>query len=96
MLVFGEAVKKMGNLTWGEIGRGLTTMAGSLAAVTVAMNLLPKGMVSKATGMVEVGAALLIIGEAVDVYKRQNLILQTVVLMSNPMKVMPEPIMTVS
>ena len=40
-------------------------MAGSLATVTVAMNLLPKGMMSKATGMVEVGAALLIIGEAV-------------------------------
>lgn len=65
MLVFGEAVEKMGNLSWGEIGRGLTTMAGSLAAVTVAMNLLPKGMMSKATGMVEVGVALLIIGEAV-------------------------------
>ena len=65
MLVFGEAVEKMGNLSWGEIGRGLTTMAGSLAAVTVAMKLLPKGMMSKATGMVEVGAALLIIGEAV-------------------------------
>ena len=65
MLVFGEAVEKMGNLSLGEIGRGLTTMAGSLAAVTVAMNLLPKGMMSKATGMVEVGAALLIIGEAV-------------------------------
>ena len=66
MLVFGEAVEKMGNLSWGEIGRGLTTMAGSLAAVTVAMNLLPNGMISKATGMVEVGAALLIIGEAVQ------------------------------
>lgn len=65
ILVFGEAVEKMGNLSWGEIGRGLTTMAGSLATVTVAMNLLPKGMMSKATGMVEVGAALLIIGEAV-------------------------------
>ena len=65
MLVFGEAVEKMGNLSWGEIGRGLTTMAGSLAAVTVAMNLLPNGMISKATGMVEIGAALLIIGEAV-------------------------------
>lgn len=65
MLVFGEAVEKMRNLSWGEIGRGLTTMAGSLAAVTVAMNLLPNGMISKATGMVEVGAALLIIGEAV-------------------------------
>ena len=66
MLVFGEAVEKMGNLSWGEIGRGLTTMAGSLAAVTVAMNLLPNGMISKATGMVEIGAALLIIGEAVE------------------------------
>lgn len=65
ILVFGEAVEKMGNLSWGEIGRGLTTMAGSLAAVTVATHLLPKGMMSKATGMVEVGAALLIIGEAV-------------------------------
>lgn len=65
MLVFGEAVEKMGNLSWGEIGRGLITMAGSLATVTVAMNLLPTGMMSKATGMVEVGAALLIIGEAV-------------------------------
>lgn len=65
MLVFAEAVEKMGDLSWGEIGRGLTTMAGSLAAVTVAMNLLPNGMISKATGMVEVGAALLIIGEAV-------------------------------
>lgn len=65
MLIFGEAVEKMGTLSWSEIGRGLTTMAGSLAAVTIAMNLLPKGMISKATGMVTMGAALLIIGEAV-------------------------------
>lgn len=65
MLIFGEAVEKMGNLSWEQIGRGLTTIAGSLAAVTIAMNLLPKGMVAKATSLVEVGAALLIIGEAV-------------------------------
>ena len=65
MLVFGEAVEKMGNLSWGEIGRGLTTMAGSLAAVTVAMNLLPNGMISNAAEIVEVGSALLIGGFAV-------------------------------
>lgn len=47
MLIFGEAVEKMGNLSWEQIGRGLTTIAGSLAAVTIAMNLLPKGMVAK-------------------------------------------------
>lgn len=65
MLIFGEAVEKMGNLSWEQIGKGLTTMAGSLTAVTLAMKLLPKGMVAKATGLMEVGAALVIIGEAV-------------------------------
>ncbi len=65
MLIFAEAVERMGTLSWEQIGKGLTTMAGSLTAVTVAMNLLPKGMVAKATGLVEVGAALVIIGEAV-------------------------------
>lgn len=65
MLIFAEAVERMGQLSWEEIGKGLATMAGALTAITIAMNLLPKGMVNKATGMVVMGAALLIIGEAV-------------------------------
>jgi hypothetical protein len=65
MLIFAEAVEHMGQLSWDEIGKGLITMAGALAAITLAMNFLPKGMINKATGMVVMGAALLIIGEAV-------------------------------
>lgn len=65
MLIFAEAVERMGQLSWEEIGKGLVTMAGALTAITIAINLLPKGMINKATGMVVMGAALLIIGEAV-------------------------------
>jgi len=66
MLIFAEAVERMGQLSWGEIARGLITMAGALTAITVAMNLMPKGMINKATGMVVMGAALLIIAEAMS------------------------------
>ena len=65
MLIFAEAVESMGQLSWEEIGKGLVTIAGALTAITIAMNLLPKGMINKATGMVVMGTALLIIGEAV-------------------------------
>ena len=65
ILIFAKAVEHMGQLSWGEIGKGLVTMAGALTAITIAMNLLPKGMINKATGMVVMGAALLIIGKAV-------------------------------
>ena len=66
MLIFASAVEKMGQLSWGEITRGLITMAGALTTITVAMNLMPKGMINKATGMVVMGAALLIIAEAMS------------------------------
>lgn len=64
MLIFASAVEKMGQLSWGEIARGLTTMAGALTAITISLNFMPKGMINKATGMVVLGAALLIIADA--------------------------------
>ncbi len=66
MLIFASAVEKMGQLSWEEITRGLITMAGALTTITVAINLIPKGMINKATGMVVMGAALLIIAEAMS------------------------------
>ncbi len=66
MLVFESAIEKMGRLSWEEIGKGLTTIAGALTAVTIAMNLMPKGMITKATGLVIVASSLLIIGNAVQ------------------------------
>jgi len=65
MLIFAKAVEHMGQLSWEEIGKGIITMAGALTAITIATRFLPEGMINKATGMVVMGAALLIIGEAV-------------------------------
>lgn len=64
MLIFASAVEKMGQLSWGEISRGFIAMAGALTTITVSINLMPKGMINKATGMVIMGAALQIIANA--------------------------------
>ena len=65
MLIMAEAVKKFGSMQWAEIGRGLTVMAGALAAITIAMNLMPKGILTKAVAITILSAALLILGDAV-------------------------------
>lgn len=65
MLIFADAIEQMGSLRLEVIGKGLLTMAGALTAVTIAMNLLPNGMVGKATGLIEVAVALGLIYDAV-------------------------------
>lgn len=65
MLIFSKAIEDMGSLSWEQIGKGLTTMAGSLVLVVAAIKLLPKSTAVIATGLVLVGAALLIVGKAV-------------------------------
>ena len=64
MLIFAKAVGNMGSLGWEQIGKGLVTMAGSLALVTIAMNLLPKNMIGASIGMIGVATALILIGKA--------------------------------
>ena len=66
MLIFGNAVENMGNLSLSQIAKGLLTMAGSLTAVTVALNFMPKNMISKSVGMVGIASALIIISEALE------------------------------
>lgn len=58
MKIFASAVKDFSTMQWDEIGRGLTAMAGALAAVTLAVRLMPKNMVGIGTGLVIVGGAL--------------------------------------
>ena len=66
MLIFSEAVGRMGELSWEQINHGLSTMAGSLIIVTAAVNMMPNGMIAKAAGLVILGSSLLIIGQAVQ------------------------------
>lgn len=64
MLIFVKAVKGFGELNVETIVKGLAAMAGVLTEITIAMKLMPKSTILIATGLVEVGAALLIIGKA--------------------------------
>lgn len=66
MLIFANAISQMGNLSWGEIAKGLVAMAGALAAVTLSMNLLPDGMMSKSVAMVGIASALVILSNALN------------------------------
>ena len=66
MKIFASALVDFGSMQWAEIGRGLTAMAGALAEVTVAVNFMPKNMVSIGTGLVIVGASLEILADALS------------------------------
>lgn len=64
LVILGGAMKIMGSMSWEEIGRGLATMAGSLAAIVVAMNLMPRDMALRSLGMVGLATAMVILGAA--------------------------------
>ena len=60
MKIFASAVSDMSQMTWEEIAKGLTSMAGALLAITLATNFMPKNMVGIGVGLIAVSAALLI------------------------------------
>lgn len=64
MVILGGALKIMGSMSWAEIGRGLAAFAGSLAAIVIAMNLMPKDMALRSLGMVGLATAMVILGAA--------------------------------
>lgn len=65
MLIFVKAVKGFGDLNIETIVKGLSTMAIVLAEIAVAMKLMPKSTPLIATGVVALGAALLIVSKAI-------------------------------
>lgn len=66
MKIFASAVKDFSEMKWSEIARGLTAMAGALAAVTIAVNFMPKNMTGIGIGLIAVSSALLIMSSALD------------------------------
>lgn len=62
--ILASACAKFATLSWDEILRGLTGMAGALLAVIIAMQLLPKNMLSLGVGLLIVSAAILILARA--------------------------------
>lgn len=62
--LIGDAVAEMSKLSWGEIGRGLTVMAGALLAIALAIGFLPPTSLFSAVGILIVAASLGMIQEA--------------------------------
>jgi tape measure domain-containing protein len=66
MLIFAKAIGTMGQMSWEEIGKGLLTMAVALGTIVAAMTLMPPNMAVNAVSLVIVGAALLILSNALN------------------------------
>lgn len=63
MMIFAEAIRQMGSISSDQLAKGLVGIAGSLTAVGIAVQLMPKNMVTIGLGLVEVSGALLIISK---------------------------------
>jgi tape measure domain-containing protein len=66
MNILARAVLQFASMSWGEIARGLISMAGALVAIAIAMAMLPPNMMASAAGMVAVSFALGLIANAVQ------------------------------
>lgn len=62
--LIAEGVKEMSGMQWMEIARGMTVLAGSLIAISVALKILSGGNVLKAAGILIVAASLSLIQKA--------------------------------
>ena len=58
ILILSAALAVMSRLSWEEIGKGLTGIAGSLTAIALAMRIMPKNMAMQAVGLMAIGVAL--------------------------------------
>lgn len=66
MKILAAAVKDFSAMNWSELAVGLVGMAGALAAVTIAVNFMPKNMIVIGTGLIAVSTALLIVASALE------------------------------
>lgn len=68
MLIFAEALEKIGSLSLDQLSIGLRGMAAALLIVGVAITALPKGMLGKATGLVVAASSLLILAGVLKIF----------------------------
>ena len=66
MNILAVALGEFAKFKWEEIGKGLLAMAGALAAITLAVNLMPKNMMSTGAGLLIISGALLVLSNTLN------------------------------
>lgn len=64
--VFAGAIKKLGDLSWEQLGKGLLGMAGALLIVAGAMRAMPKNMLLSSVGLLVVAEALSVLAGVME------------------------------
>lgn len=72
MIILASAMGSLASLSWEGIARGLVSMGGSLVLLVAALNLLPKGMITKGLGLIAVATAMLILASALKKMGNQS------------------------
>lgn len=60
ILILTNAIKSMGSMSWEEIGKGMTVLAGSLLVLTLALNAMKSTLAGSAALLVAAGALLVL------------------------------------
>lgn len=68
MNLFAVAIVKLGSMSWSEMGRGLTSFALALGAVTVALIALPNNIFIKSLALMDVAGAMLLLSQALKAF----------------------------
>lgn len=67
LLILSLALKIMGTMSWSEVGVGLVTMAGGLALMVGALWLIPKDIGLKTIGLLTLATSLVIMAAALKI-----------------------------
>lgn len=73
LIILAGSLKILGSMSWSEIGRGLTAMAGSLTILTIIMNLLPKnGGIFKSVGLLGAVTSMIVLAGSLKILATMN------------------------
>lgn len=66
MYILADVLKKIGDLSWEQIAKGLVTIAVALTLIGAAGYLIPPTLILQAAGLVVIAGALVILGKALE------------------------------
>lgn len=70
--ILASVVDDFSGMNWDEIKRGLTAMGAALLEITIALKLLPKTSLFRATGLIVAAAALKIVADDMNDFASMN------------------------